>query len=265
MPRCTGVSARTPPRTARRPARRRGLRRRPVHRRHGEPSRRSCGSSTSPARAPTASTSTRCPETSWWPTPFITSGRSPSTSWPPRSCCAAASSPRIGRCAATCGRRRCTTTRSRRPRTLRDARVGFVGFGHIGQFAWELFRAFGSAGAAVTGSGRVDAAAHGLSWAGDIARLDDLMRESDVVVVSAPLTPATEGMIGAAQLRALGPGRRADQRRPRATGRRTGAVRRARATVTSAPRRSTSGTATRRAPASRRPERRCRSANCPTS
>ncbi|MDT5263666.1 MAG: hypothetical protein QOI90_292, partial [Mycobacterium sp.] len=90
-------------------------------------------------------------------------------------------------------------------KTLRDARVGFVGFGHIGQFTWELFRAFGSAGIAVTGSGRVDAAAHGLSWVGDVARLDDLLRESDVVVVSAPLTPATEGMIGAGQLKALGP------------------------------------------------------------
>ena len=90
-------------------------------------------------------------------------------------------------------------------RTLRDARVGLVGFGHIGQFAWDLFRAFGSTGIAVTGSGRVDAAAHGLSWVGDVARLDDLLRESDVVVVSAPLTPATEGMIGADQLRALGP------------------------------------------------------------
>ena len=90
-------------------------------------------------------------------------------------------------------------------KTLRDARVGFVGFGHIGQFAWDLLRPFGSTGVAVTGSGRVDAAAHGLSWVGDGARLDDLLRESDVVVVSAPLTPATEGMVGADQLRALGP------------------------------------------------------------
>jgi phosphoglycerate dehydrogenase-like enzyme len=89
-------------------------------------------------------------------------------------------------------------------KTLRDARVGLVGFGHIGQFAWDLFRAFGSTGIAVTGSGRVDAAAHGLSWVGDVTRLDELMRESDVVVVSAPLSPATKGMIGAAQLRALG-------------------------------------------------------------
>jgi phosphoglycerate dehydrogenase-like enzyme len=90
-------------------------------------------------------------------------------------------------------------------KTLRDTRIGFVGFGHIGQFAWDLFRAFGSTGAAVTGSGRVDATAHGLAWVGDVGRLDVLLRESDVVVVSAPLTPSTEGMIGADQLRALGP------------------------------------------------------------
>ena len=91
------------------------------------------------------------------------------------------------------------------PRTMRDARIGFVGFGHIGQFAWGLLQALGCAGAAVTGSGRVDAAANGLTWAGDTTRLDALMSESDVVVVSAPLTPETEGLIGAAQLRALGP------------------------------------------------------------
>ncbi|WKG02992.1 2-hydroxyacid dehydrogenase [Mycolicibacterium sp. HK-90] len=86
-----------------------------------------------------------------------------------------------------------------------QARVGLVGFGHIGQCVWELFRGLGSTGAAVTGSGRVDAAAHGLSWAGDTSALDRIMTESDVVVVSAPLTAATEGMIGADQLRALGP------------------------------------------------------------
>jgi phosphoglycerate dehydrogenase-like enzyme len=91
------------------------------------------------------------------------------------------------------------------PRTTRGARVGFVGFGHIGQFAWELLRGIGCSGAAVTGSGRVDAAAHDLSWAGDTSRLPDLLRESDVVVVSAPLSEQTTGMIGAAELRALGP------------------------------------------------------------
>lgn len=89
--------------------------------------------------------------------------------------------------------------------TLRGARVGFVGFGHIGQRAWELFRVLGSEGAAVTGSGRVGDSAHGLSWVGDTSRLDALLSESDVVVLSAPLTPATEGMLGSRELRLIGP------------------------------------------------------------
>ncbi len=86
---------------------------------------------------------------------------------------------------------------------LADAHIGFVGFGHIGQRTWNLFRAFGCTGAAVTGSGRVPDV--GLAWAGDTGELDRLMRECDVAVVSAPLNEHTEGMIGAAQLRALGP------------------------------------------------------------
>lgn len=90
------------------------------------------------------------------------------------------------------------------PPTVAGARIGFVGFGHIGRRSWELLRALGCTGAAVTGSGRVDPA-HGLAWAADTASsLDRLMAESDVVVVSAPLNAATTGMIGAAQLAALG-------------------------------------------------------------
>ena len=88
------------------------------------------------------------------------------------------------------------------PRALADARIGFVGFGHIGQRAWNLFRAFGSTGAAVTGSGRVPDV--GLAWAADTGELDRLLRECDVAVVSAPLNEKTEGMIGEPQLRALG-------------------------------------------------------------
>ena len=91
------------------------------------------------------------------------------------------------------------------PRTTAGSRIGFVGFGHIGSLSWDLLRAIGCTGAAVTGSGRVDAAAHGLAWAGDTSRLDELMGESDLVVVSAPLNEHTTGIIGAAQLRALGP------------------------------------------------------------
>jgi phosphoglycerate dehydrogenase-like enzyme len=90
------------------------------------------------------------------------------------------------------------------PRTLSAARIGFIGFGHIGRRSWQLLRALGAEAVAVTGSGRLDAAAEGLSWTADVGHLDRLMTESDVVVVSAPLTERTRGLIGARQLRALG-------------------------------------------------------------
>ena len=89
------------------------------------------------------------------------------------------------------------------PPTLGEARIGFVGFGHIGLCSWKLLRAFGCTAAAVTGSGNVGTDA-GLEWVGSTGQLDRLMDESDVVVVSAPLNSATEGMIGAPQLSALG-------------------------------------------------------------
>ncbi len=91
---------------------------------------------------------------------------------------------------------------TRQPSVLGGAHIGFVGFGHIGTRAWDLFRAFGCTGAAVTGSGRVADA--GLAWAGSTGELDRLLREADVVVISAPLNDRTEGMIGAAQFEALG-------------------------------------------------------------
>ncbi|MEH3130660.1 MAG: 2-hydroxyacid dehydrogenase [Mycolicibacterium neoaurum] len=90
------------------------------------------------------------------------------------------------------------------PPTLGDARIGFVGFGHIGQQSWKLLRQLGCRGAAVTGSGRVTGD-HGLDRVDDVSRLDELAEASDVLVVSAPLTPATTGMIDRTQLTALGP------------------------------------------------------------
>jgi phosphoglycerate dehydrogenase-like enzyme len=86
---------------------------------------------------------------------------------------------------------------------LGDARIGFVGFGHIGRHAWNLFRTFGCTAAAVTGSGRVPDC--GLSWAGDTSALARLLQECDVAVVSAPLNDQTAAMIGTEQLRLLGP------------------------------------------------------------
>lgn len=88
--------------------------------------------------------------------------------------------------------------------TLGAARVGFVGFGHIGSACWRTMAAFGASGRAVTGSGRVDAEAVGLDWAGTTAELPRLLGESDVVVVSVPLDDRTRGMIGARELALLG-------------------------------------------------------------
>jgi phosphoglycerate dehydrogenase-like enzyme len=57
------------------------------------------------------------------------------------------------------------------PATLRGSTVVFLGFGHIGQAAWSLLRAYGAEGIAITRSGSVDAAASGLAWAGANDRL----------------------------------------------------------------------------------------------
>lgn len=95
--------------------------------------------------------------------------------------------------------------RLRQPKTLRGAVVAFLGFGHIGTASWKLLQSFGAEGVAVTRTGSVDAKAHGLRWAGSNEDLPRALTESDVLVISTPLTAETTGIIGAAQLEALGP------------------------------------------------------------
>lgn len=91
--------------------------------------------------------------------------------------------------------------------SLSGAVVGLVGFGHIGARVWDRLRALGARGVAVTRRGAVDATATGLDWAGSTAdRLGELLAVADVVVVSAPLTPETEGLLGASELAAMRPG-----------------------------------------------------------
>ena len=87
--------------------------------------------------------------------------------------------------------------------SLAAATVGFVGYGHIGSRAWKRFRAFGARGIAVTRRGDVDAAVEGLDWTGTTDDLNPLLHAADVVVVSAPLTPETRGLIGPRALAAM--------------------------------------------------------------
>jgi phosphoglycerate dehydrogenase-like enzyme len=91
------------------------------------------------------------------------------------------------------------------PATLRGSTVVFLGFGHIGQAAWSLLRAYGAEGIAITRSGSVDAAASGLAWAGTNNRLLEAVEQADALVVSIPLSPETTGAVGARELDALGP------------------------------------------------------------
>lgn len=88
------------------------------------------------------------------------------------------------------------------PQSLEGATIGFIGFGRIGHAAWHVLHGLGAKGCAITHSGRADA--DGLTWVGPASQLDRLLADADAVVVSAPLTESSRGMIGAAELAALG-------------------------------------------------------------
>jgi phosphoglycerate dehydrogenase-like enzyme len=82
-------------------------------------------------------------------------------------------------------------------RMLRGAVCGILGFGAVGVATARLMRAFGMKIHAVNRRGASD---EPTDWIGTTGRLDDLLRASDVLVISAALTVATEGLIGAREL-----------------------------------------------------------------
>ncbi|WP_320777874.1 2-hydroxyacid dehydrogenase [Streptomyces sp. CRN 30] len=91
-------------------------------------------------------------------------------------------------------------------RTLPGRRVGVIGFGETGTEVARLCQAVGLRVRAV----RRDPAAPvpddlRPDWIGGHDRLPDLLAESDVVVVTVPLNAATRGLIGPAELAAMGP------------------------------------------------------------
>ena len=87
-------------------------------------------------------------------------------------------------------------------------RLGLVGFGHIGRHVARLARAIGMTVAAVTRSPAAHAPAAdelGLEWLGGLNDLGRLLDGSDFVVICVPHTPDTVGLIGRAELDAIGP------------------------------------------------------------
>jgi phosphoglycerate dehydrogenase-like enzyme len=91
-------------------------------------------------------------------------------------------------------------------RDLRGRVVGCIGVGNIGSRVVELARAFGMRTIAITRAPTPERTALlGVDWLGSMADLNRLLEESDFVVVCAPLTETTVGLLGAAELALIGP------------------------------------------------------------
>lgn len=83
---------------------------------------------------------------------------------------------------------------------IEGRRVVVVGAGGIGREVTRLARALGMSVTVVARSARDDATIGPVRSTDD---LDDILADADVVVLAAPLTPATHGLLDARRLRAL--------------------------------------------------------------
>lgn len=87
-------------------------------------------------------------------------------------------------------------------RMLAGGVCGIYGYGAIGRATARLLRAFGMQVHAINRRGQAE---EGVAWMGTPDQLNTLLAASDVLVISAPLTRATEGLFGAAQLGRMKP------------------------------------------------------------
>jgi D-2-hydroxyacid dehydrogenase (NADP+) len=91
------------------------------------------------------------------------------------------------------------------PAVLRSKTVGIVGLGHIGREVARLSKAFGMRVIATRRSAKSGARARNVDLMLPRDQLPQLLSESDFVVITLPLTPETEKLIGEAELRAMKP------------------------------------------------------------
>ena len=80
---------------------------------------------------------------------------------------------------------------------LRGGVCGILGFGNVGVATARLMRAFGMKIHAINRRGASD---EPTDWIATADPLDEMLRVADVLVISAALTTATEGLIGAREL-----------------------------------------------------------------
>jgi len=88
-------------------------------------------------------------------------------------------------------------------RDLHGRTVALVGLGNIGQEIARLTRALGMR---VLGCRRNDGNVPGIDRIYPLSELHAMLAETDVLVITAPLTAHTEGLMGAAEFAALKPG-----------------------------------------------------------
>lgn len=92
------------------------------------------------------------------------------------------------------------------PETLRGKVAGVVGLGEIGSEVVRLLNAFDMRCVAIRRDPtQPPATGVDLAWLGGVDKLSQLCAESDVVVVTAPYSAQTHGMLGPAQLEAMKP------------------------------------------------------------
>jgi len=87
-------------------------------------------------------------------------------------------------------------------RMLAGGVCGILGYGGIGAATARLFRAIGMQVHGINRSGRN---MEGLDWSGTTAQLDELLAASDVLIISVPLTRATQNLLGASKLGLMKP------------------------------------------------------------
>jgi D-2-hydroxyacid dehydrogenase (NADP+) len=91
------------------------------------------------------------------------------------------------------------------PVLLRSKTVGIIGLGNIGKEVARLSKVFGMRVIATRRSAREEARARNVDLVLPPTRLNELLEESDFVVIAAPLTAETRGLIGGKELRAMKP------------------------------------------------------------